>query len=48
MANRAIQSKDWMQIKEIQGLDKFIPIYEAMVGGNINPNEGIIVNLNNA
>jgi len=48
MVNRAIQSKDWMQIKEIQGLDKFIPIYEAMVGGNINPNEGIIVNLNNA
>ena len=48
MANRAIQSKDWMQIIEIHGLDKFISIYEAMVGGNINPNEGIIVNLNNA
>jgi hypothetical protein len=48
MAKRAIQSKDWMQIIEINGLDQFIPIYEAMVGGNINPNEGIIVNLNNA
>ena len=48
MAKRAIQSKDWMKIVEIHGLDQFIPIYEAMVGGNINPNEGIIVNLNNA
>ncbi len=48
MAKRAIQSKDWMQIIEINGLDQFIPIYEAMVGGNINPNEGIIVHLNNA
>jgi len=47
MAKRAIQSKDWMQIIEINGLDQFIPIYEEMVGGNINPNEGIIVNLNN-
>ena len=48
MAKRAIQSKDWMQVVEINGLDQFIPIYEAMVGGNINPNEGIIVNLSNA
>ena len=48
MGNRAIQSKDWMQVKEINGLDQFIPTYEEMVAGNINPNEGIIVNLNNA
>jgi hypothetical protein len=46
MTARAIQSKNWMQVKEIHGLEKFTGTYEEMVSGNINPNEGIIVNLN--
>ena len=43
MAARALQSKDWMQVKEISGLEDFISTYEEVVAGNINPNEGIIV-----
>ena len=43
MAARALQSKDWMQVKEISGLEEFIKTYEEVVAGNINPNEGIIV-----
>ena len=43
MAERAEQSNDWMQIKRIKGLDKFSETYKAVVAGNINPNEGIIV-----
>jgi hypothetical protein len=45
MTARAIQSKNWMQVKEIHGLENFTSIYEEMVAGKINPNEGIIVNL---
>ena len=48
MTARALQSKDWMQVKEISGLENFTSTYEEMVAGNINPNEGIIVNLKNA
>jgi hypothetical protein len=47
MTARAIQSKNWMQVKEIHGLENFTGTYEEMVSGNINPNEGIIVNLIN-
>ena len=47
MAARALQSKTWMQIKEIHGLENFTSTYEEMVDGKINPNEGIIVNLTN-
>ena len=43
MVARALQSKDWMQVKEISGLEEFIKTYEEVVAGNINPNEGIIV-----
>ena len=45
MAARAQQSKTWMQIKEIHGLENFTSTYKEMVDGKINPSEGIIVNL---
>ena len=45
MTARAIQSKNWMQVKEIDGLENFTSIYEEMVAGKINPNEGTIVNI---
>jgi hypothetical protein len=48
MNARVLQSKNWMQIKEIDGLENFISTYEEVVSGRINPNEGIIVNLKNA
>ena len=43
MASRATQSQDWMQVKEISGLEDFLGTYNEVVAGNINPNEGIIV-----
>ena len=48
MNARGLQSKNWMQVKEISGLEKFTSTYEDVVAGKINPNEGIIVNLRNA
>ena len=48
MTARALQSKNWMQVKEIHGLENFISTYEEVVAGKINPNEGIIVNLKDA
>ena len=45
MNSRAIQSKEWMDIREIKGLDSFISTYSDVVKGEINPNEGIIVKL---
>jgi hypothetical protein len=48
MSARAQQSKDWMQIKKISGLDNFTSTYEAVVSGDINPNEGIMVEVNEA
>ena len=45
MADRAAQSNDWMQIKRIKGLDNFSEAYKEVVAGNINPNEGIIVEI---
>ena len=48
MTARALQSKDWMQVKEISGLENFTSTYEEVVAGKINPNEGIIVNLKDA
>ena len=47
MDTRAKESLEWMEIKEISGLDQFEPTYKEVVRGNINPNEGIIVNLKN-
>ena len=48
MTERAEQSSDWMQIKKIKGLDDFSETYKEVVAGNINPNEGIIVEVNDA
>ena len=45
MKTRSNQSTDWMQVKKIIGLEDFISMYEKFVGGDINPNEGIIVEL---
>ena len=47
MKARSNQSIDWMQVKKIIGLEDFISTYEKFVGGDINPNEGIIVELEN-
>ena len=47
MEARSNQSIDWMQVKKIIGLEDFISTYEKFVGGDINPNEGIIVELEN-
>ena len=47
MEARSNQSIDWMQVKKIIGLEDFISTYEEFVGGDINPNEGIIVELEN-
>ena len=47
MKTRSIQSVDWMQVKKIIGLENFISTYEKFVSGNINPSEGIIVELEN-
>jgi len=43
MSKRAEQSREWMQIKEICGLDKFLKTYQEILSGDIKPNEGIIV-----
>ena len=48
MVKRAEQSNDWMQIKKIKGLDHFSETYKEVVAGNINPNEGIIVEVYDA
>ena len=47
MTIRAQQSKEWMEVKEIVGLENFTSIYQDVVSGKINPKEGIIVSLNN-
>ena len=48
MEARSNQSIDWMTVKEIAGLENFISTYEKFVRGDINPNEGIIVELSDA
>ena len=48
MVKRVEQSDDWMQIKKIKGLDNFSETYKEVVAGNINPNEGIIVEVYDA
>ena len=45
MSSRALQSKEWMQVKTIIGLETFLPTYGKVVSGDINPNEGIIVKI---
>jgi hypothetical protein len=45
MTKRSNQSKDWMSVIEIYGIENFIETYNQIVIGNINPNEGIIVKI---
>ena len=43
MSARIQESLSWMQVEEIFGMEAFSGIYDQMVVGNINPNEGIVV-----
>ena len=43
MKTRSLQSSHWMKIREVNGIENFISIYNQFVKGDINPNEGIIV-----
>jgi hypothetical protein len=43
MSARIQESLSWMKIEEISGFDAFSNIYDQMVVGKINPNEGIVV-----
>ena len=45
MDARAEQSKNWMNIKQVSGLNNFLDTYDEVIQGDINPNEGIIVNI---
>ena len=45
MSSRSNQSKEWMHVKEIDGIENFIKTYRQIVSGNINPDEGIIIKL---
>lgn len=45
MSSRVIQSKKWMKVKEIVGINIFLPTYNKIVAGDINPNEGVIVKI---
>lgn len=33
----------WMQVKETEGLSNFTPVYDAMVGGNLDAKQGLII-----
>ena len=35
MTTRALQSKDWMEVKEIVGLENFTSIYQDVVSGKL-------------
>tara|TARA_B110000902_G_scaffold109401_1_gene129252 strand:+ start:1040 stop:2143 length:1104 start_codon:yes stop_codon:yes gene_type:complete len=43
MVKRSNQSKHWMNVIEIDGIENFIETYNQIVVGNINPSEGVIV-----
>jgi len=43
MKTRSLQSSHWMKIREVNGIEDFVSIYNQFVKGDINPNEGIIV-----
>ena len=45
MTSRSKQSKEWMYVKEIDGIENFIKTYCQIVSGNMNPKEGIIVKI---
>jgi hypothetical protein len=43
MIRRMRQSTNWMRITEVNGFDSFVGIYDAIVAGDMNPEEGVIV-----
>lgn len=43
MKARGEQSRDWMNVKEIFGLESFAKLYSRLVAGDLVPSEGIIV-----
>ena len=43
MKARGKQSRDWMNVKEISGLESFAKLYSRLVAGDLVPSEGIIV-----
>ena len=43
MKARGKQSRDWMNVKEIFGLESFAKLYSRLVAGDLVPSEGIIV-----
>lgn len=45
MKDRIIQSKNWIKVKEIKGLNNFAIIYDIFTRGTIKPEEGIIITL---
>ena len=43
LAGGMAHARDWMEIKEVAGLENFKATYEAVLAGDIQPHEGIIV-----
>ena len=43
MIRRMRQSTDWMRVIEVHGFDRFVSVYGAIVSGEMNPQQGIIV-----
>ncbi len=43
MTRRAEQSKSWMQVTHIAGFDAFTQVYNDVVVGKMNPNEGLVI-----
>jgi len=43
MIRRMRQSANWMRVTEVNGFDSFVNIYDAIVAGDMNPEEGVIV-----
>jgi hypothetical protein len=48
MIRRMRQSTNWMRITEVNGFDSFVSIYDAIVAGDMNPEEGVIVVMSHA
>ena len=43
MKRRAEQSKSWMRVEHIAGFEPFTNVYNDVVVGKMNPNEGLVV-----
>ena len=48
MIRRMRQSTNWMRITEVNGFDSFVSIYDAIVAGDMNPEEGVVVVMSHA